>query len=36
MGKNKDLTDFEKRQIVMARQMDQSISVMARHVDCYW
>ena len=32
MGRSKDLSDFDKGQIVMARRLDQSISEMARLV----
>ncbi|ROL42707.1 hypothetical protein DPX16_14114 [Anabarilius grahami] len=32
MGRNKDLSDFDKGQIVMARRLGQSISEMARPV----
>ncbi|KAK3527502.1 hypothetical protein QTP86_023720 [Hemibagrus guttatus] len=34
MGKLKDLSEFDKRQIVMARQLDQSISKTAALVGC--
>ena len=34
MGRSKDLSDFDKSQIVMARRLGQSISEMARLVGC--
>jgi len=34
MGRNKDVSDFDKGQIVMARQLGQSISETARLVCC--
>ncbi|KAK3570580.1 hypothetical protein QTP86_023642 [Hemibagrus guttatus] len=34
MGKRKDLSEFEKGQIVMARRLDQSISKTAALVGC--
>ncbi|KAK3574399.1 hypothetical protein QTP86_006621 [Hemibagrus guttatus] len=34
MGKRKDLCEFDKGQIVMARQLDQSISKTAALVGC--
>ncbi|ROL46821.1 hypothetical protein DPX16_1458 [Anabarilius grahami] len=34
MGKRKDLSEFDKRQIVMARRLDQSISKTAALVGC--
>ncbi|KAK7149599.1 hypothetical protein R3I94_009045 [Phoxinus phoxinus] len=34
MGKNKDLSDFEKGQIVMARRLGTSITETAKLVDC--
>ena len=34
MGRSKDLSDFDKNQIVMARRLDQSISETARLVGC--
>jgi len=34
MGRNKYLSDFDKGQIVMARQLGQSISKMERIVGC--
>ncbi len=36
IGKNKDLSDFDKGQIVAARQLCQSISETVRLVGCYW
>lgn len=36
MGKFKDLSKFAKGRIVMARQLDQSISKIAALVGCYW
>jgi len=36
MGKNKDLSDFDKGQIDMARRLGQSISETARLVGCFW
>ncbi|ROI15486.1 hypothetical protein DPX16_13038 [Anabarilius grahami] len=34
MGKNKDLSDFDKGQIYMARRLGQSVSEAAKLVDC--
>ena len=34
MGRSKDLSDFDKGQIVMARRLGQSISETARLVRC--
>ena len=34
MGRSKDLSNFDKGQIVMARQLDQSIAETARLVGC--
>ncbi|KAK3571314.1 hypothetical protein QTP86_005954 [Hemibagrus guttatus] len=34
MGKHKDLSEFDKDQIVMARRLDQSISKTAALVEC--
>ena len=34
MGQRKDVSDFDKGQIVMARQLDQSISTTAALVGC--
>ncbi|KAK3533020.1 hypothetical protein QTP70_006231 [Hemibagrus guttatus] len=34
MGKCKDLSEFDKGQIVMARRLDQSISITAALVGC--
>ncbi|ROJ29333.1 hypothetical protein DPX16_13777 [Anabarilius grahami] len=36
MGKRKDLSEFDKRQIVMARRLGQSISKTAALVGCSW
>ncbi|KAK3549192.1 hypothetical protein QTP70_034192, partial [Hemibagrus guttatus] len=36
MGKRKDLSEFDKDQIVMARRLDQSISKTAALVGCSW
>ena len=36
MGKCKDLSEFDKRQIVMARRLGQSISRTAALVGCSW
>ncbi|KAK3571724.1 hypothetical protein QTP86_017841, partial [Hemibagrus guttatus] len=36
MGKRKDLSKFDKGQIVMARPLDQSISKTAALVECSW
>ncbi|KAK3574043.1 hypothetical protein QTP86_001342 [Hemibagrus guttatus] len=36
MGKSKDLSEFDKGQIVMARRLDQSISKTAALVWCSW
>ena len=36
MGKCKDLSEFDKEQIVMARQLDQSVSKIAALVGCSW
>jgi len=36
MGKRKDLSEFDKGQIVMARQLGQSISKTAALVGCSW
>ena len=36
MGRSKDLSDFDKGQIVMARRLGQSISETERLVECPW
>jgi len=36
MGRNKDLSDFHKGQIVLARRLGQSISETTRLVGCSW
>ncbi|KAK3573225.1 hypothetical protein QTP86_015136 [Hemibagrus guttatus] len=36
IGKCKDLSEFDKGQIVMARRLDQSISKTAALVGCSW
>ncbi|ROL48053.1 hypothetical protein DPX16_18653 [Anabarilius grahami] len=36
MGKRKDLSEFDKGQIVMARRLGQSISKTAALVGCSW
>ncbi|KAK3517496.1 hypothetical protein QTP70_012575 [Hemibagrus guttatus] len=36
MGKRKDLSEFDKGQIVMTRRLDQSISKTAALVGCSW
>ncbi|ROI16600.1 hypothetical protein DPX16_22577 [Anabarilius grahami] len=36
MGKRKDLSEFHKGQIVMARRLGQSISETAALVGCSW
>lgn len=34
MGRDKDLTDFDKGQLILARQLDQNISGTVKFVGC--